>query len=209
MVVDPVLFGFFIVATMAFILTPGPVVSLIIVQTMQESMRSGFAVSIGAGVVSLLYMAIYLTGFANIMALSDQVLVTIRYAGAAYLLFLAWQAWNREINPTGDADQKQVIKSAWGSFRKSVLISLTSPKMVLFFAAFFPQFMTNSLPYRPQIITLSITFMVIAITIDIGWVLAANKAKALLAQKDRLQMLNKISGAVLASGALLLLVINT
>lgn len=213
MLVDPVLYGFFIVATVLFIITPGPIVSLIIGQTLQEGLRSGIAVSLGAGLVSLGYLAVYLLGFASLMTLSAETLAGLRYAGAAYLFWLAWQAWNRKpalnANTISDiAAATQEHHSAWASFRKSVLVALTSPKMILFFAAFFPQFMTDSLPLQPQILALSATFMVIALSIDIGWAVTANKAKLLLTQRNKLQLVNKVSGGVLAVGASLLLFLN-
>lgn len=213
MLLDPVLYGFFIVATVLFIITPGPIVSLIIAETLQGGLRNGIAVSLGAGLVSIGYLSIYLLGFASIMTLSEDALTGIRYAGAGYLFWLAWQAWRRKpLSTENDAagfDTHHVSHhSLWASFRKSILIALTSPKMILFFAAFFPQFMTERLPLKPQILALSGTFIVIALSIDIGWSVTANRAKLLLTQRNKLTLVNRISAVVLVVGATLLLFLN-
>lgn len=209
MPIDPVLFGLFIVATAGFIFSPGPIVSLIVAETLRDGHRHGLAVVAGATTASFIYLTINLFGFASIAALPDMVLDGIRYAGALYLYFLAYQAFTR---PVATPDSSGMLPPAtapqYASYIKAVVICATSPKTILFFAAFFPQFITESLPLTPQLIALSITFLIIAFLMDMGWVFTATKAKNFLTQRDKLSAANKISGGVLAAGASLLLFIN-
>jgi threonine/homoserine/homoserine lactone efflux protein len=209
MPVDPVLYTLFIAATAGFIFTPGPIVSLIVAETLRDGPRHGLAVVAGATVVSITYLAINLFGFASIADLPQPILDGIRYAGALYLYVLAYKAFTKPTPIPGvGIDLPPVAAPLVASFRKSVLICATSPKTILFFAAFFPQFVVDNLPLEPQLLVLSGTFMIVAFLMDMGWVFTATKAKIFLTQRNKLSLTNKISGGVLAAGATVLLIIN-
>ena len=209
MPIDPVLYGLFIAATAGFIFSPGPIVGLIVAETLRDGPRHGLAVVAGATTASFSYLAVNLFGFASIAALPEPVLAAIRYAGALYLYFLAYQAFS---GPVAAPDAKGILPPAaaplWASYRKAVIICATSPKTILFFAAFFPQFVTEDRDLTPQLLVLSATFLAVAFIMDMGWVFTATKAKKFLTQRNKLSMANKISGGALAAGATLLLVIN-
>lgn len=210
MPIDPLLYGLFIAATAGFIFTPGPIVSLIVAETLRDGPRHGIAVVLGATAVSIIYLAINFFGFASIAALPEAFLDAIRYVGAGYLYFLAYQAVTRKVTVTGENGIELPPRAApaLASFSKSFLVCLTSPKTILFFAAFFPQFVSEDLPLTPQLLVLSVTFLLVAAMMDTGWVLVAAKAKKFLTERDKLSVANKISGGVLAAGATLLLFIN-
>ena len=206
-IIDPVLLSLFIVATIGYIFTPGPVVSLIVAETLRDGLKYGFAVVWGATLAGVVYLAISFFAFTLVADLPVVVLDGIRYAGAAYLYYLAYQAYNQPI--TSNSPELPSQRGAlFASFSKSMLICFTSPKTILFFAAFFPQFVDKSLPIEPQLAVLSLTFLTIAFALDTGWALLAAKAKQWLTERDKLSGANKIAGGVLAAGATVLLVIN-
>jgi threonine/homoserine/homoserine lactone efflux protein len=76
-----------------------------------------------------------------------------------------------------------------------MLVSLTNPKTLLFFGAFLPQFVSPNSFLLPQLLILSVSFLVLAITLDGGWALAAGRLRFVLAGKGRLR--NRLSGAAL------------
>ncbi len=206
--VDPVLYALFIGAVFILVLTPGPVVSLVIAETLSESARHGFAVVLGAAAVSAVFLVVYLAGFSAIIQLfSDGMLRFIRYAGAAYLVYLAVKSFRRS-GPTGDVPAPQVARTPAKAFRAAILVAATNPKAILFFAAFFPQFVSPDRETMPQLIVLAVTFAVLAPLLDGCWVLAASAAKRLLQQRGTMQTINRISGTVLALGAVGLLLLN-
>lgn len=207
MPIDPTLWLLFVVSTAGYIFTPGPIVSLIVAETLRDGAKHGFAVVLGATVVGALYLAISYFGFALVAALPEPVLYTIRFIGAAYLYYLAWIAFKSEAS-TGKVELPPESAPIWTSFTKSVLICFTSPKTILFFAAFFPQFVDRTMAVEPQFAILSLTFLLIAFMLDSGWMLLAAKAKKWLTEKDKLTVANKIAGSVLAAGATVLLFIN-
>ena len=205
--IDLTLWLLFIAATVGFIFTPGPIVSLVVAETLRDGPKHGLAVVAGATLVSMSYLAINFFGFSAIANLPSEVLKGIRYAGAGYLIYLAIQAFTKPVQ-VGNPDLPPVAAPLWISFSKSAAICFTSPKTILFFAAFFPQFVNADMPAEPQLLVLSATFLVVAAMLDMTWVLIAAKAKKWLTQKNKLTMANKIAGSVLATGAIVLLVIN-
>ncbi|MBO6503596.1 MAG: LysE family translocator [Kordiimonadaceae bacterium] len=207
MTIDPTLWLLFVAATVGFIFTPGPIVSLIVAESLRDGPKHGVAVVAGATLVSLIYLAINYFGFAAVAELPTHVLTGIRYAGVLYLLYLSVQAFLKPVD-IGHTDLPPAAAPLWMSFSKSALICFTSPKTILFFAAFFPQFVSSDLPVKPQLLVLSATFLTVAAVLDMTWVLIAAKAKKWLTQKNKLSLANKIAGSVLAAGAITLLLIN-
>lgn len=206
-IIDPVLLSLFVLATVGYIFTPGPVVSLIVAETLRDGPKHGFAAVLGATLAGVVYLAISFFAFSLVAGLPVAILDGIRYVGAAYLYYLAYQSFNQPVTAT-DPDLPPRKSALFASFTKSMVICFTSPKTVLFFAAFFPQFVDKTLPIEPQLAVLSVTFLIIAFSIDSTWALLAAKAKRWLTQKDKLATANKIAGSVLAAGATFLLLIN-
>lgn len=207
--VDPVLYAFFVGAIFILVLTPGPVVSLVIAETLNESAKHGLAVVLGAAVVAVIFLSVYLLGFGAFVELfSDDMLLGVRYAGAAYLVYLAIKSF-RKASSSSTLTAAEVARTPAKAFRAAVLVAATNPKAILFFAAFFPQFVSPDLPTMPQLIVMATTFAVLAPLLDCCWVLAASGAKRLLLARGTMQMINRISGSILALGAVGLLLLNT
>jgi threonine/homoserine/homoserine lactone efflux protein len=74
-------------------------------------------------------------------------------------------------------------KSAHTIYMRALLVSLTNPKTLLFYGAFFPQFITMDHYIGTQIAILSVTFLAIAVLVDGGWALIAGHARGLLASR--------------------------
>lgn len=79
-------------------------------------------------------------------------------------------------------------------------MSLTNPKTLLFYGAFFPQFLPASGPEHGQVLLLSATFLVLAIALDSTWALVAGRARGLLARRGRLR--NRLGGSLLIGAGL-------
>jgi threonine/homoserine/homoserine lactone efflux protein len=206
--VDPVLYALFIGAIFILVLTPGPVVSLVIAETLNESARHGLAVVLGAAVVAVVYLAVYLLGFGAIVGLfSDEVLLFVRYAGAAYLVYLAIKSFRKASVST--LPTAEIARTPVKAFRAAILVAATNPKAILFFAAFFPQFVSPELPTMPQLVIMAITFAILAPLLDCCWVLAASGAKRFLQTRGTMQMINRVSGTILALGAVGLMFLNS
>jgi threonine/homoserine/homoserine lactone efflux protein len=117
----------------------------------------------------------------------------LRWIGAAYLVWIGVQQWRAvPVDLTRTAPQP---RSARAIFGRAALVSLTNPKTLLFYGAFFPQFISPGQSITSQILALSAVFLVIAITVDSLWALAASRARRALAVRGRLR--NRVSGGLL------------
>jgi len=86
-------------------------------------------------------------------------------------------------------------KSPRAMFTRALLVSMTNPKTLVFYGAFFPQFVSSEHALAPQVVLLSVTFVAIAVLVDGSWGLAAARARPLLARRGRLR--NRIAGGML------------
>jgi homoserine/homoserine lactone efflux protein len=79
-------------------------------------------------------------------------------------------------------------------------VCLTNPSVLLFYGAFFPQFITSTNHFAAQMLLLSVTFVGVAMAVDIGWAVAAGGARRFLAKRMRLT--NRISGGLLITAGI-------
>ena len=206
---DPLILLLFALATALLVLTPGPIVSLIIAETLTYGPKHGMAVVLGALSVAAVFLALYVAGAASLIRLMpDWVNDAIRYAGAVFLLYLAYGMFRAGGQKMDSELTASLATTPASAFKKSVAAGATNPKTILFFAAFFPQFLNYDAPVMPQMRLLALIFMLVSAAGDSIWVLFASFARGWLNRKGGVKLIRRLSGSVLALGALLLLVIN-
>lgn len=203
--VDTATLLMFIGATAFLIAVPGPVVGLIMAETLKHGMRFGFMVAIGAGTVGASFLILYIAGAAPMFAALEEYFDLIRYIGVAYLLYLGLTT----IRSAGkeSADLHIHARRPIDAYKSALVITASSPKTILFFAAFFPQFIDMSRSVTGQLITLSIVFMLVSVIMDSTWVLIAGKARNYIDRPGMHKRLNIISGTILCIAASALLFI--
>jgi threonine/homoserine/homoserine lactone efflux protein len=131
------------------------------------------------------------------LGLAGRWFAVLRWAGVAYLIWLGVRAWRGTSEDAVGAAPDRASERA--VFLNGFLISLTNPKTLLFYAAFFPQFVTADRP-AAQLWLLAATFLALAALIDSGWALLAGRLRGVLAGHARLR--GRLTGAVLiAAGA--------
>jgi threonine/homoserine/homoserine lactone efflux protein len=86
-------------------------------------------------------------------------------------------------------------KSARAIYTRALLVSLTNPKLLLFYGAFFSQFVSVDRPVGMQIVVLSATFIAVSVVLDGSWALIASRARKALTSHGRLR--NRITGGLL------------
>ncbi len=183
----------FVLASTILILIPGPNVSLIVANAIAYGTRYGLLTVAGTSsaiVVQLALATLGLTATLNVLAGAFE---WIRWIGVAYLLWLGVRQWvAAPIDLTRTRPQPRSIRAI---ALRGFLISLTNPKTLLFYGAFFPQFLSSDAPIGPQVLLLSVTFLAIAATLDTGWALLAGRVRGVLAIRGRLR--NRLSGGFL------------
>ena len=161
----------FLAASFALAVTPGPSVFYIVTRSIAQGRSSGLASVAGVALGNLGNAAGASIGLAALFALSSLAFSLVKYAGAAYLVYLGIQML-RELPaqlPTDVPESARLRRI----FRDGFIVALFNPKTTLFFAAFLPQFMgTTAVPL--QSVALGIVFVVMAAMTDTLYALMAS-----------------------------------
>ncbi len=191
--IEPGLFFAFVAAVTVLMLIPGPNVALIVANSVAYGSRYGLLTLAGTSSAMVVQLALTALGMTAVLGTLGVWFEWLRWAGVAYLLFLGIAQWRA---PVVDLSRTRAEpKSARAIYLRALLVSLTNPKTLLFFGAFFPQFVSLSRPVGLQIVALSVTFLGIALLVDSLWALVAGRARGLLASRGRLR--NRLSGGML------------
>jgi homoserine/homoserine lactone efflux protein len=183
----------FVIASVALILLPGPNVSLIVANSIAYGTRYGILTVAGTSSAVLLQLALTALGLTATLGVLAGWFEWIRWIGVAYLLYLGIRQWSTA--PTDLTRTRPQQRSLKAIALRGFAISLTNPKTLLFYGAFFPQFLTPDSPIPPQVALLSLTFFVIAAGLDCCWALLAGRMRAVIAVRGRLR--NRLSGGLL------------
>ena len=148
-------------AALALNLTPGNDMLFCLGQGMRSGARAGVAASFGIATGVFLHTLAAAVGLAALIATHPGAFEAIRWAGVAYLVFLAFQAFRGSATlPAPDAAQP--VRSAARAWREAVLVSLLNPKVAIFVLAFLPQFVD---PARGSTF---VQFMLLGTVLNIG-----------------------------------------
>jgi threonine/homoserine/homoserine lactone efflux protein len=154
---DMTSFTLFFVASWALILTPGPDMLYVITRGIAQGRSAGVISALGVTVGILVHTLLAAFGLAVILQTSTLAFLTVKYAGAAYLIYLGVKA----LNATGSfviQTERQPLRVG-AIFWQGVISNVTSPKIALFFVAFLPQFVHRDYGNVPlQMLVLGLLF---------------------------------------------------
>jgi homoserine/homoserine lactone efflux protein len=191
------LFSAFLVITVILFLTPGPIVTLVITTGARRGTRAALMTVVGASTGNALLLFAISFGLSWILKASSEVFEVMRWAGAAYLLWLGIQAWRHAGAPSEALPPGGHIY-AWRGF----IVAITNPKSIAFFTAFLPQFVDQTLPIGHQLLVMCVSSIVIGAILDSGWGVAAGYGRAWFLKPRHNRLLDRISGAVLIGGGI-------
>lgn len=142
----PSMLAVFLAATVALNLSPGPDMLYVISRTLEQGKRAGIASALGIGAGTLVHTLVTAIGLSAILLSIPIAYQIIRYAGAAYLVFLGLRTLTHlrgrnESESVADTSNHMSLKSV---FRQGVTTNVLNPKVALFFLAFLPQFVDSS-----------------------------------------------------------------
>jgi threonine/homoserine/homoserine lactone efflux protein len=190
---DMHLYFAFVLAVTILMLIPGPNVALIVANSVAHGPRYGLLTVAGTSSAMVLQLALTVLGMTELLGTLGTWFEWIRWIGVAYLIYLGVAQWRAP--PVNLAEVAPEPKSARAMFTRALLVSLTNPKTLFFYGAFFPQFVVTGRNVDAQVAILTATFLVLAILLDGCWALAAGRARGLLTVHGRLR--NRISGGLL------------
>lgn len=190
----------FTIAASVLAVAPGPDNLFVLLQSAMYGAKAGIFVTLGLCVGVFIQTLLAAFGVAAVVAASPTLLMIIQFAGAAYLLYLAWGAWNA---PAGTDDkhagQKYPRLTLFQLWRRGIIMNITNPKVLIFFLAFFPQFIVKGATethVMVQMLIMGLTFLICTLVVffAVAWC-AGTLADRLRSPKVQ-NILNKTSAVI-------------
>ena len=185
----------FAAASTILLLIPGPTILLVVSYALGQGWRTALPMAVGVALGDFTAMTASLLGLGVLLAASATVFAALKWAGAAYLVWLGIKLWRAgghlEATPrTGAAPAARMIAHAW-------LVTALNPKSIVFFVAFLPQFVDPRQPFLPQVAIFEATFLVLAFANALTYATLASRARSLMRSPRAIGLLNRLGGGLL------------
>ncbi|TCO53630.1 LysE family translocator [Actinocrispum wychmicini] len=159
----------FLLTSLIIVITPGAGVVYTIAAGLQRGARAGMIASVGCTLGIVPHMVAAITGAAALLHTSAVAFQTLKYAGIAYLLYMAWATWRDKSELTVDRTNTQP-RPALKVIVSGIVMNLLNPKLTIFFFAFLPQFVSTAAPGAVlKMIELSAVFMLMTFVVFVGY----------------------------------------
>jgi homoserine/homoserine lactone efflux protein len=152
----------YVTLVIAISIAPGPNVLFVMTQTAWRGPRAGLFAAAGVESANLLYVTLSAIGLAGLIAASGAAFEIIKWAGAAYLAWLGYQAIRASFATPAQAPPPEPGAESRRAWRDGMMVGLGNPKTILFFLALLPQFIDPARPVWLQ----SLVLGVLAVAID-------------------------------------------
>lgn len=192
------LYAAYVLACAVIALVPGPTVTVIVANSLAHGARAGLLNVAGTQLGLALMMAILVVGLSSVIAAMAWLFEWLRWAGAAYLVYLGWKLLRA---PDALHEIKTISLPRGGFVLQGFLVLMANPKALLWFGAFIPQFVDPGGDYVGQIVLLGLTAMAVALVSDGAYAVVTGRAGAFLS-KSRVRLVSRLSGGFLIGGGL-------
>jgi threonine/homoserine/homoserine lactone efflux protein len=191
----------FVAASVILLAIPGPTVLLVVSYALGHGRRYAAATVAGVALGDLTAMTGSLLGLGALLAASADLFTAVKWAGAAYLVYLGLKLWRA---PVGDPGQADISETRPGRiFAHAYVVTALNPKGIVFFVAFLPQFLDMTRPLLPQTAILVATFVSLATINAALFGLMASSARRTIRRPSAQRLVNRIGGSFLIGAGLL------
>ena len=188
----------FATAAFAVILIPGPTVLLVTGYALSRGFKIALLSILGVCLGDAVAMMVTFLGLGAILAASAELFTTLKWIGAAYLIYLGIELWRAPLGSTVAAVEREY--HPFEIVARGFTVNVVHPKGLAFYSAFLPQFISPEVPALPQMLILATTFIAIAFSILVSYALAAARFRSMIVQ-PRVRCLANRAGAICLIGA--------
>ena len=189
----------FVAACIVLALLPGPVVTLVLANGLRYGTRAALINIAGVQAGLAIVIGIVAVGLTSLMATMGYWFDWVRFAGAAYLVWLGIKLIRSPVEGV-DADAPPPPPRG-GFFLQGFVVLLSNPKVLVFFGAFIPQFVDMNKDHFSQVALLGLTFMVTGAVSDSIYAVLAGRAR-LFFSAQRTRLVSRISGGFMVGGGI-------
>ncbi|OKO89464.1 putative threonine efflux protein [Geobacillus proteiniphilus] len=179
-------------------IAPGPDILFVIAQSLSQGKWAGITTALGLCTGLVVHISAATLGISAVIYQSALTFAVVKYAGAAYLLYLAWQALKEKDASLAFGQQEPM--AYFSLYKKGIFMNVLNPKVSLFFLALLPQFVNQSAGHVPrQMLLLGAIFLVQALAVFTLVSIGAEKLRHLLLSNKRIaKRINRLKGALFA-----------
>ena len=182
-------------------LNPGPAVLLVVSLTLTRGRGQGFAASLGVLAANALYFAVSATGLAALLNLSSHGFLAIRWAGAAYLIWLGGRMLLRSLRSDAEPAGAGLPPASGRSFWQGFAAQAANPTLLVYFTAILPQFVDPKAPLATQVAILAVSSFAIELGVLCGYAALSHRVSRRASPRFR-RLLVRFGGILLiAAGA--------
>lgn len=193
----------FATAYLAAVILPGPGVTALVARVLARGAGGAPAFTAGSILGALAWLAVAATGLTALVARYSALFLAIRYAGAAYLLYLAWTLWTAPVRAMEAIDDSR--EGHGQLFLAGLAVNLGNPNAVVFFMALLPAVMTLDGMTPADFATLAGLVTLIVAAVYGGYTLVASQARRLFTSPGAMRTIKRGSGIAMAIAAATLL----
>lgn len=195
--VDSVVLLSFLGAAILLTLMPGPDILFVIAQSLSQNARAGITTALGLCTGLLVHISAAIIGISAIIYSSATVFTVVKFAGAAYLMYLAFCAFRAPASSISWSEKPAIAYTKL--YKKGIIMNILNPKVSIFFLALLPQFVQGNDNVSGQMLLLGLIFLVQAFFIfSIVSLLAGQIGRWLLKSALVSKYLTKIEGTIYA-----------
>jgi threonine/homoserine/homoserine lactone efflux protein len=179
--------------------SPGPSIAALVARVLAKGFRDVLPFVLAMWIGEAIWLSLAVFGLAMLAQSFHLVFVVIKYAGVAYLCWLAWKMWHAPA--TFRADEMPRDEAPWRLFFAGMAVTLGNPKIMMFYLALLPTIVDLGSVGLVGWFELTATMALVLIAIDCAWVLAAAQARRLLRSGRAMRIANRVSATTMAGAA--------
>ena len=187
----------FLTAAVLLNISPGPDIAFILGQTAKKGVKAGFMAMFGIWTGAFIHVVLAALGLSAVLATSAIAFATVKWIGAAYLIWLGIQAW-RSKGTRLPIKGKETSQGLMKIFKQGVLVAVLNPKVAIFFLAFLPQFVeVGADPVSAQLFLHGFLIIVVTAFVEPPLILIGGKLTGYLSNNVRVsQWMNRGLGTL-------------
>lgn len=180
--------------------SPGPGIAAIVARVLGRGPKEAIPFSIGIALGDVVWLTFAVLGLAALAQAFHEVFLVVKYAGAAYLLYLAYKLWTapataREV--TAEEKAEHPIKLLIGG----LALTLGNPKTIVFYLALLPTFLDLTKITMLGYVELAVATLAVLAVVFGGYIVLAARARRLFTSASSIRFLNRFTGTVMAGAA--------
>ena len=189
--------GAFVAAAILLLVMPGPTDTLVVSYVLTRGRRSALFSVPGVCLGYIVSLTLTLLGLGALLMTSAELFNALKIAGALYLIYLGVKTWRAPVPETLGDDDGRLARDTGRMFAQAFIVTALNPAGIMFYVAFFPQFIDVNRPLMPQMIALGACFVVLGTLNSALYATLAAQVRCFINSYRARKTINRATGGIL------------